>query len=683
MQKSKIFITSLIAGVLTFSVGCTDDFGEVNTNPNKVYAVELGDVWPGTVKRSMDFIEKLNFEKLFNFSRSVVVQAFSNANQDTGDSNYNTFYVEIMRDLTVLEKKYSADPEMYANRLGIVKTWKSYMYYIMVSMYGPIPMSDAINDGSGNKRTYNYDSELEIYTTLLDDLTKAYDMMKNAGPEAVSAMNGDPIFGDGSAPDMDKWIRFANSLRLNIAMHIENVDPELSRTMALEALDGDLIISNDGNVCPRYGTTAELSHSYYYGRCIYNRTSFSKTTYPAMSELFYMYLHTLDDPRLSRYFSKCNDLAPAPNASLFTYTDTIVRQHKCYNKDGADYKKCPLYSDAEHKKIKNQLRDSIEVELMSFYEPLHELAELANDWEWAIKPGSTNNTRYTALINKGGTEYTVSYVQLSFLDEQSSLPLFSYADVCFLKAEALLKYKGDRSGARAAYEEGIMASMAQYGVNDYASYMHHPGVEWGTDIVGCRDERDTYRATITGSNGDDGLLEQIIKQRYIADMMIPLEQWNVERRTRMFNFPPYLLKNSSPDIEGVNLNYNYWTERLIYPNDEYIKNREGVNGGITKLQASSPYTRSERNGDNVFTSLAFAKKQPGIETADEVWGKPRTVTPAVEYYLGQWGSTYEEVVANAKQYTGKAVESAALKDVGYKWTNTISTFDPNAPVTGK
>lgn len=683
MSKKHIFIPCIIAGTLAFTVGCTDDFEEVNTNPNKVYAVEIGDIWPGTVKRSMDFIEKVNYERLFNFSRSVIVQAFTNATQDTGDGNYNTFYVDIMRDLTILERKYSADPELYANRLAIVKTWKSYMYYLMTSMYGPIPMSDAINDGSSNKRVYNYDSEQEIYATILKDLTDAYNMIKNASPDAVTAMTGDPVLGSGGAPDMDKWARFANSLRLNIAMHISNLDPELSKTMALDALDGDLIASNEGNVCPQYGTTAELSHSYYYDRFIYNRTSFSKTTYPAMSELFYMYLHTLEDPRLPKYFHKGNDLAPAPNASKFTYTDTITRPHKCYNKDGADYKKCSLYSNSEHKQNVKNLLDSVEIEVMSLYEPLHELAQLATNWEWAVRPGSATNTRYSPLINKGGTEYTVSYVQTSLVDEQSSLPIFSYADVCFLKAEALLRYKGDRSGARAAYEAGIAASMQQYGVNDYSDYMHHAGVEWGTDIVGCRDERNTYRATVTGSNGDEGLLEQIVKQRYIADMMIPLEQWNIERRTRAFNFPPYFLENASPDIEGVNLTFNYWTERMIYPNSEYTKNREGVTGGVAKLQAAAPYARSERSGDNVFTSLAFAKKQPGIDNAVETWGSHREVVPAVEYYLGQWGKTYDEVLENAKAFTGESVATVALTGIGYKWTNTISTFDPNAPETNE
>ena len=666
----------MIAGVLAFASGCTDDFEEVNTNPNKVYAVELGDIWAGTVKRSMDFIERANYEKLFNFSRSVIVQAFTNAGQDTGDSYYSTFYVDIIRDLTTLEKRYSADPATYANRLGIVKTWKSYMYYMMVSMYGPIPMSDAINDGSGNKRLYRYDSEQEIYSTILEDLTAAYDMMKNADDSAISAMTGDPIFGNGGAPDMDKWIRFANSLRLNIAMHIENLDPELSRTMALEALEGDLINSNAGNVSPKYGTTAELSHSYYYDRFIYNRTSFSKTTYPAMSELFYMYLHTLEDPRLPKYFHQANALAPTPNASKFTYTDTIVRPHKCYNRDGSDYKKCPLYSNAEHKAHLKHLMDSVEVEVMSLYEPLHERAQLATTWEWAVRPGSTNNTRYSPLINKGGTEYTVSYVHTSFVDEQSALPIFSYADVCFLKAEALLKYRNDASGARTAYEQGIAASMEQYGVSDYSSYLSHAGVAWGTDITGCRDERNTYRATVNGSNGDEGLIEQIIKQRYIADMMIPLEQWNIERRTRAFNFPPYFLENASPDIEGVNLTFNYWTERLIYPNSEYTKNREGVTGGIAKLQATAPYLRPERGGDNVFTSLGFARKQPGIDNAVEYWGSHREVVPAVEYYLGQWGKTYDEVLENAKAFTGETVATVALTNIGYKWTGTISTYDP-------
>lgn len=52
-MKLKYIIPSvaIAAAGLGFS-GCTDDFEEINTNPHKVYDVELNDVFAGTVQRT-------------------------------------------------------------------------------------------------------------------------------------------------------------------------------------------------------------------------------------------------------------------------------------------------------------------------------------------------------------------------------------------------------------------------------------------------------------------------------------------------------------------------------------------------------------------------------------------------------------------------------------------------------
>ena len=43
-----------------------------------------------------------------------------------------------------------------------------------------------------------------------------------------------------------------------------------------------------------------------------------------------------------------------------------------------------------------------------------------------------------------------------------------------------------------------------------------------------------------GSNGQEGQLEQIYKQRHFADFFNGIEGWNLERRTRAFGWPPFI-----------------------------------------------------------------------------------------------------------------------------------------------
>lgn len=678
--KSYILPGIIALGCMAFPTACTDDFEDVNKNPNKIYDVELGDIWSGTVKRSMDLFSEINYNKLLNFSRSVVVQYSTNPSQDTGDGYFKKFYVEIMRDLVSLERRYEKNPEDYATRLAIIKTWKSYCYYMMASLYGPVPMSEAISDGSDNKRYYAYDSEKEIYTAILKDLDTAYQLFEQGAP--TEALEMDPVFGEGGsgAPDLQKWKKFANSLRLDVAMHVSNLDQEMARDNALEALSRDLFVSNDDNVVLRYGTMLENSSSWYYKRFIYNQTSFQQSQYPAMNEYLYIYLATLKDPRLEAMFLKSNEKNPSPSSNMYVYTDTITRPHECGSNNRLTDTYCSDYKKHAEDGLNAFRRDSLVIEVTSPYVPYCELNQLPTGWEWANNPNDPNGTRFTDPLWKYQSEYNPSFIKEEYVGETSSLWLLTYADVCFLKAEAELVFRGNAGEAKDAYEAGIRAAMERVGAADYADYMQRDGVKWGTSVEGYHDRRMFYQATVGTQGGNEGLLDQVYKQRWLADIMIPLEQWNVERRTRALDFPPFFLSNASISIDGANSTYNYWTERLIYPNAEHIKNAAACAEGVEKLKQSSPYFRTERDGDNIFTSLGIAKKIPGIETADDRWGHAHAISPRLDYWHHQWGATYDEVVDNAKSYTGNSNASVALGLIKFKIKSKRVYPTPDMPV---
>ena len=657
---------------------CTDDFEEVNTNTNKVYNVELADVWAGTVQRSMNLFAELNYNRFLNFSRTAILQYSTSPGQDTGDGVFRNFYVNILRDMVSLERKYgSEDSEAYANRLAIIKTWESYCFYMMASMYGPIPMSDAISDGSENKRYYKYDSEQEIYTQILEKLTEAYELFNPQTPYEKDVLEHDPVYGaDGTgASDLTKWKKFCNTLRLNVAMHVQNMDADLARRYAKMALAGDLIASNDDNVTLTWGSQESNSSSWYYRRFIYNQTSFEKTTYPACGEYLYIYLRTLDDPRIDAWFYRTNELA-STNEKPFLVNDTLTRPHLCYNKDNTaqGYNRCKDYKEHQADGLNKYRRDSIYVQyaLLDCHIPVNELNNLPTGWRWATVPGQTYT--YSDPLERFNSNYNGSFVKKTLVGETAQMTLLNYADACFLRAEAALVFDGDEAQAREAYEAGIRASMEQYACNGTA-YENTPGVAWNTDCLkGYHDRRMLYEATVHGSNGTEGHLEQIYKQRFFSDFFNGLECWNLERRTRVFNFPPFFLSGASSNVEGLNSTYNFWTERLIYPEAEGSKNAVAYHEGIEKLQASSPYVRDVRWGDNVFTSLAFAKKNPQQDNADALWGY-REIVPKLEYFEHFWGSTYEEVVENAKTFSGQKLESLALGKISYKWQSTLSTYD--------
>lgn len=688
-MKLKYILPSIaIAGSALGFSGCTDDFEEINTNTNKVYDVELNDVFAGTIQRTANTWAELNYRRMLNFSRLTVVMFCSNPGQDTGDSYFRRFYVEVLRDLVKLERTYSQTVDadgrtLYPKNMAIIKTWKSYVFYTMASCWGPIPMSDAIVVGNEGKRYYKYDSEAQIYEQILNELKEAVELLDNTqNASALDVLQNDPIFGAGGigAPDMDKWLRFANTLRLNVAMHCQNLCPELSEEHAKAVLeDGRLMASNADNAIMQWGTDAEKSSSYYY-------RSFQKDhkpeqggeapIWPCVNEYGYIYFSTFNDPRLGKYVRKMNERNP--KAKPFLVTDTITRPHQkyCSNKDTKDASgnviatKCANYN--QHRTlpaaVKKTLRDSIVVKYTVDYAPYQEACDIPNSWRYATVPGMTY-TYHDVLGSARQDDYNHSVAQPYFVSEDAHWVILTYADACFLRAEAELLYNNNAGKAKAAYEEGIDASMTQWGITDYADFKNQDGVKWGTSREGYHDRRMIYQAKIMGGeNGNEGLLEQIYKQRAFADYFNGLEIWNIERRTRTFDFPPTFSKNTSSGVDGASPDYNYWMERLIYPEAETTKNGAANKEGIAMMQAVSPFVRTDRWGDNIFTSLGFAKKNPHAD--DHIWDGAREITPKMEYYEHYYGETYEEMVDRAKEISGSRLEATALKSIAFEYQST-------------
>jgi hypothetical protein len=111
-----------------------------------------------------------------------------------------------------------------------------------------------------------YDSQQEIYTTLFKELKEA-----NAQFDGGVAVKGDVLF----AGDATKWKKFANSLRLIMALRISKIDPATGKTQFIEALSGGVIESNTDNAAMTYpgGTFKNPWFSLYDGRKDYALSS--------------------------------------------------------------------------------------------------------------------------------------------------------------------------------------------------------------------------------------------------------------------------------------------------------------------------------------------------------------------------------------------------------------------------
>lgn len=644
---SFIFSLSLIASLSS----CTDDFEKTNQDPNKIYQVNIDYVFRGTVYKTLNCLAQLNYNEYLPYSRYVVILGNVNAltpgvSEPTVNTATTNFYVNILKDLDNLEKSYNGTTG-FENRAQIVKTWKAYIYSIIASTWGAYPMSDALNV-SGNKVYFNYDSEKEMYVQILSLLKEATDTF-NTNASTVDVIKNDPLFPTSTTSgvsDIFKWRKFANTLRLDVALRMQNIDLELSKQAVSECMAHEdwFISSVDDIAKASWGTSLSDDASYYYNTILKTRTDANWTvhTYPRINQYFFLYLKSFNDPRLASFAD------PSLSTSQFVVKDTIER-----------------VNPANATK-----RDLVAVQYRIPYLPAPENLSLPSGWTVAIESGTAEyqNPYATGTVNK-----TWSYVNMNFIKTNAQMVLYNWADACFMKAEARIKFGVGSKTAEEYYNAGIDASFAQYGYSSANSlaYRTQSGVQWNTNGIGCPDYMYIYQANINGNGGDANHLDQIYKQWYIADYFNGFAGWTLERRTRAMQFPPHFY-NGGVVIDGSNGKEDFTPQRLIYAPNEMATNSTAYYNGISILQANSSQPNNIRWGDNYYTTLQFALPETR-NTAD--WESRKIIYnwKAVQKW---YGSTENEFILNTqKTVNSSIVDASGLSTyIGYKVISVVKTY---------
>lgn len=648
------YINKLILGAgvflslsMSFSA-CTDDFDETNRNPNKMYEASFDFVFPGVVYNSMKTLQEINYRYLVSLAR-YNVHWFEQ--KDTEDYNKMLdLYTKSLKDLKKLENQY-VGVEGYNNVASVLLTWKCYIYYNLVTTWGDVPLSEANQEEV--KTSYKYDSQEEIYSYLLNTLDKAVSDFDVNGDK----ISHDPLFNG----DIAKWRDFANTLRLQVALTIQNSDAALAETHIRRAMTGDnanCLLKEDAVFQFGADLTNDASWIYNaYTQQYDNGTNSGWGTYGAMSHNFYLYMRSYNDPRLGKFTQPAegktrslltNDTITKPNAKYPQFRDSIIVRYRLPYLARTDYK---------------------------MNEPV--------GWIVATDPNSPTGEKYRSPfsnITKGTNDCIVSY---DFMKKDAIMQLITLAEVNFMKAEVAVRYPGVIGGtAQQYYEDGVRASMNYWGVpsKDAEAYLQTDGVKWDTDGEGLWEFRGLYKADINGHGGDEAHLEQIWKQWYIADFFNGFAGWTLERRTRVMKYPPHFY-NGSVSTEGSNGICDWMMERLLYPINEYAANETAVRNAVISLNDASPVPdRVHHHGDNFYTLLRFAAPQIGdiqkwavgdVTVAGHYIGGE--ITYHNEFVCHPYGATYEEVLKTLGAKTDAELKS--LVDYSAN-KNPYSTYDP-------
>jgi len=543
-MRKKLYTITIICVVGLLSLfSCTKDFEEINTDPNAFSSVRPENQMAGVMKHTLDRVGGwMNDHMFMNYAQYYggmggQFERFYYTESGLREM-WDDFYVNILKNLQVIIDDHSDDPE-YANRILMSKIWKSYVYSVLVSTFGGVPMSQA----NGDATRVPYDTEEEIYTSILGMLKDAGDNITADGDK----WGQDPLYKGNNT----LWIKFANTLRMKIALRISVGFPTLAETHVREVMNDEnmLISSNAENAFLSWGTKDEnwsFNFEEYVHSGVWERGEDIK-----VNDFFMLFMKTYRDPRIAAFA----DVSREP----YKIVDTLFQ------------------SGTSGPQV------AVEYPIPYLGEPLGSSAVIS---AWDL-PGSEN-----PLSGIPKTSY--SFINYNnFLVADADFMIISSAETNFMKAEAALKGWGGSKTAEQYYYDGIDASFSQYGIQGANVYKQLDGIRWGTTSTGDRD----FSGIVTSGISADPFAK-IIVQRWIAMFNQGHDAWCLKKRTQAIIWPPHLNPEQSTNLEWADP-----PERMIYSPNEIALNQAAYLEAAARLNG----------GDKLNTPLKMNKQKTPID----------------------------------------------------------------------
>jgi hypothetical protein len=241
-------ILSITAFAVLLVIGCTEDFNDINTNPNQPDKASVPFLMTNAQFQLMDNY----WDEWYNGRCGMLWSQYWSQNEYTEESRYRArpttdnnywygFYAG-MNDLQEIIRKSDNN-----NAIQIARILKSYFMQVLTDTYGYIPYSEALQ-GTDNLQP-KFDSPQDIYNGLLSTLA---DAQSKLDPDQTQPVKGDNIYNG----DVTKWKKFANSLRLRIATRMKDVASSAAQSAYDAAISAGVFESNADNATFVWGGSA-------------------------------------------------------------------------------------------------------------------------------------------------------------------------------------------------------------------------------------------------------------------------------------------------------------------------------------------------------------------------------------------------------------------------------------------
>lgn len=634
-------------------VSCSD-FDEVNTNPTAAgeeyvkpqYALNnsIGQAQmnPGTAERIV----------VYNWASAARIcgeMSFLNVGRYSDDYTSSYYYPDLSASIknatlaiTAVENQLEAatttahEKEFFPNVKQFARIWRAYLISEFVDNFGPYPIESFL----GENPVFN--SEKDDYEFILKELKEAAATINTSVLPVEAEGKCDPF--DNVKYDPVKWQKYANSLRMRLAMRLSNIDKATAQAEFEDAAKGNKILTADDMFAVKENDGWDVFSGVYTRS--FDDQVLSSTVANLLTNLGGIKV-TEQRSDLANYVKPANYLGIKYDRHYVANTDNPTKQ---YWLDGMpenlDPRALKIFCLPDDENAENYIdkyndRTAKDFVLYTVDENGNPIPNKDNPGE--IKIDATRCWNGYPAGSRGGWSPTLAYNQLvtNGYGPGCTLPMlgkdyckgksrifFAAWETYFLLAEASLYGWNTGITAKEAYENGIKASFEYFGVSEYVNdYLNstnynrvgtsvkfdhttEPTAEQMTYVDGYSKEQKTVTyeyptasKTLYGKALNDHLTK-IITQKFIAQTpYLVLEMWSDFRRLGLPFFEIPANESSMTGSDMVNVwNPNSWKDgqkwefypqRMRYPSSLENADPEGYKQAVELLGGS----------DNIITPL--------------------------------------------------------------------------------
>lgn len=306
-----------LAAMILFSTSsCTDNYLDYNTNPHQATkeAMEKDNLSTGSyfvqMQKNVFVLEQLPdigasvYQTIQNLAGDIYSGYMGACGTWNGGSNNTTYdlsidwknagferaFVGVMPAWLAIEKE--ANKLQQPQVAAVATIVKVEAMHRTTDMYGPLPY---LNFGKGGL-TNTYDGQKEIYDSFFAELNDAIAVLTDFNqkdPSAKVLENFDFIY----AGNVQNWIKFANTLKLRLAMRIVYADAAKAQKMAEEAVNHPIGVITATNEVAKLNHTENMNYRnmlFIIGQGEFNDIRMGAT--------IDSYMNGYNDPRMNSYF---------------------------------------------------------------------------------------------------------------------------------------------------------------------------------------------------------------------------------------------------------------------------------------------------------------------------------------------------------------------------------------------